>query len=92
MDGTPCGANGHCVPGASFTYTCDCKPDFEEEMGVCVPDDDIGLKIALPIVLILLLLLFIFVLLKKLGGGGGGAGGAGGAAGVEMGTTNAGSE
>ena len=62
---------------------------------MCVPDDDVALKIGLPIVLTLLFFLFIFVLLKKLRGGKGGCGkgGVGGArGGIEMGTTNAGSE
>ena len=67
LEDNPCGPHGACRPGHGWSYTCYCKPDYEEEYGVCVPDDDIGLKIALPIVLLLLTILFIYVLCKHSG-------------------------
>ena len=65
MSDNPCGSHGTCVPASGFKYSCGCKPDYEEESGLCVKDNDLELKVALPIVLIFLLFLFIFVIMKK---------------------------
>ena len=63
--GTPCGVHGTCTPSERLEYTCSCKPRYKVERGTCVEDDELVLKVALPVVLILLLVVFVLLLIKR---------------------------
>ena len=94
LGNNPCAEYRKCVAAVNFTHSCECEAGHETEMGVCVKDHDLALKVALPVVLIILFIVLVVLLLimkrsRRRSASGGGGGGGGNEKNYEMGTNKA---
>ena len=88
LGNNPCDEHRKCVAAANFTHNCKWEAGYETVTGMYVKDDDLALKVALPVVILFIVLVVVMLLMKRsrrfstspgrgCGGGGGGVGGGG---------------